>query len=202
MDQPLADGPRRAKKKRLRYFVNTHFQLQMVLPVLLFAAAFVASALIFVFLPIYNRLAADPSPAVRALLEAQADEIELRLLPALGFAGFVAAGYALWLSHRAAGPLYRLARALERMNEGTYAPVRFRRGDFFRELETLLNQVSSKMQKLSVRNRDVLVETDKVLRQWIERLGREAVRKRDLQESLERVCGQIHKALERSRIPG
>lgn len=202
MPQPHTGEPSRLKKVRLRYFVNAHFQIQMVLPVVLFTVALAASAMILVFFPIYSRLQADPSPDVRALLEAQIFEIGMRLLPALGFAGFAAAAYALWLSHRAAGPLYRLARALERMSEGIYAPVRFRRGDFFRELEVLVNEVCAKMQKLAVRNRDTLLETERILRQWIERLQREAVRKRELQESLQHVCDQIRKVLEHPRIPG
>ncbi len=48
----------------------------------------------------------------------------------------------LWISHRAAGPLYRLRTHLNDLSNGTgKATIRFRNGDYIKDLEIPLNKV-------------------------------------------------------------
>lgn len=200
-----AEQTQRSERKwvRVRFFVNAHFQSQMVMPIALYTLAFGAFALGLVFLPLHHRLDSEPSPDVQALLGEQLFEIELRLLPALGFAAFGAAGYALLLSHRAAGPLFRFARALERMSQGNFEPVRFRKGDFFRELEILANELRGKLQAFAARDRDTLIATEKNLRQLSQRLETtDVIPKGELEKSLNAIADQIRKSFERPRVSG
>lgn len=50
----------------------------------------------------------------------------------------------LWISHRVAGPLHRLTAHLKRSSPAELEPVKFRRGDYFPELERAFNEFVSR----------------------------------------------------------
>lgn len=45
----------------------------------------------------------------------------------------------LYLSHRIAGPLYRLTKHLNQFNVSNVEPIRFRKGDYFPEIQEAFN---------------------------------------------------------------
>ena len=50
----------------------------------------------------------------------------------------------LVLSHKVAGPLYRLTKHLQGHNRGNITPVKFRKGDYFPEIEEAFNEFLKK----------------------------------------------------------
>jgi hypothetical protein len=55
------------------------------------------------------------------------------------------------LTNRFAGPIYRLRRSLQELGQGKpVQPLKFREGDFWREMADEFNAVAARMQKLSV----------------------------------------------------
>ena len=50
----------------------------------------------------------------------------------------------LVLSHKVAGPLYRLTKHLQGHNRGNITPVKFRKGDYFPEIEEAFNDFLKK----------------------------------------------------------
>jgi nitrogen fixation/metabolism regulation signal transduction histidine kinase len=71
---------------------------------------------------------------------------------------------ALFLSHKVAGPLHRLKIHLSQIViENKLRPVKFRKGDFFIELEEFFNIFieSLKNKNFSEKNKDALAEDEK-----------------------------------------
>jgi len=53
----------------------------------------------------------------------------------------VGMGVGLWISHRVAGPIYRMRRHLQEAAAGRAPkPIRFRQGDYFQELADAYNE--------------------------------------------------------------
>ena len=50
----------------------------------------------------------------------------------------------LIISHKVAGPLYRLTNHLKKHNRNNIVPVKFRKGDYFPEIEEAFNQFLEK----------------------------------------------------------
>jgi len=137
---------------RKRYFVNPRLQLQLV-----FGANILAliSAGLIMTLNLYTHahlenyissLGTPPGPGLsRFLAERQGDFDRICLV--IGLVQFVLFNAtAIFLSHRIAGPLYRLERHLDAFAAGTETgDVRFRRGDFYQPLAETCNKVLAEL---------------------------------------------------------
>jgi hypothetical protein len=134
---------------RRRIIVDPSFQFRMLLPILVFVLIQTVLLATAVFYPLHQSAAADPDPAVRALLGEQLLSLHGRFWIVLGLAGVLASLYTLLRSHRVAGPLYRLRRGLLKMAEGEYETLRFRSGDELRDFEGVAERLTQKMRALS-----------------------------------------------------
>ncbi len=137
---------------RKTYFVNPRVQLQLVLGanVLALISATLISVLMFQMqshLENYATLAvlAGAEPTVAEI--ARNDAAITRICLIVGIVQFVLFNAtAVLLSHRIAGPLYRLERHLRQVGGGA-APedVKFREGDLFQSLAEASNGVMARM---------------------------------------------------------
>jgi len=68
--------------------------------------------------------------------------------------GFVISNLALlFISHKVVGPIYRLMKILNEIEEsGTIIPVSFRKDDFFQELTEVVNRTLNKIQQRAKEN--------------------------------------------------
>src|SRR5206468_4748451 len=89
-----------------------------------------------------------PDHAISAFLAQRAADFDrlCLLIGIIQFALFNAA--AIFLSHRIAGPLYRLERHLEGVAEGKEpTDVKFRKGDFYQHLAEACNKVMARLRE-------------------------------------------------------
>jgi nitrogen fixation/metabolism regulation signal transduction histidine kinase len=74
-------------------------------------------------------------------------DFQFRMGPAALLLVFLTGFQAIVASHRVAGPLYRLRRALETLTAGDFSMrIRLRRFDQFREFEGLVNSLADKLE--------------------------------------------------------
>jgi methyl-accepting chemotaxis protein len=137
---------------RKRYFVNSRLQVTLILGANILA---LISAALIVTLTLYTQshmqnyatvLNLSPGhPAVAYVAQREADFDRLCLL--IGVVQFVLFNaMAIVLSHRIAGPLYRLERHLEEVGTGKEpVDVKFRKGDLYQPLAEACNTVLARL---------------------------------------------------------
>lgn len=146
----------RVHKPRRRVVVNLGFQFRTLYPIFVYLGLLIALTLALVWLPMHRQIAADPNPIIQAILAAQLFRIELWLAPLVLLSASLAAIVALLRSQRVAGPIQRLRQGLAKLAVGDIAPLTFRRGDEFRELEAPFAGAVNRMQQLTRRNLEML----------------------------------------------
>ena len=134
------------EKRRRTRIVDRQFQLGLAARLLLVLAILFAAGLLLAFAPSYYTLATTND--LKSVEPAAAEFLVLhkRLLPAalLSLAGIFI--YAVFLSHRIAGPLYRINAILRALIEDRDPPVvKFRDDDYFQPTAALLKELSEKM---------------------------------------------------------
>ena len=136
--------------RRRSRLVDGKFQFGIATRLLLAMIVFFFLGLVLVFAPSFYLLATTEDPKS---LEAAASEflvLHKRIWPAavLSFAGVFL--YSLWLTHRIAGPVYRINAVLRQLlRDEPPDTVTFREGDYFTPTATLLEQLSGKLRKAS-----------------------------------------------------
>jgi signal transduction histidine kinase len=137
---------------RKQYLVNTRLQLTLILGA---NALAIISALLLITLMYYAQTHVESyvtalnlrpgHPALQYIAEEQR-QFERMAILVIFVQLLVFNVTALLLSHRLAGPLYRLERHLKQVGEGGEpADVHFRKGDLYRELADECNKVMARM---------------------------------------------------------
>jgi hypothetical protein len=125
--------------------IDRKFQLGLAWRLLIVYVMFFLGGLVIVFAPSMYLLATGSTlpelePAAREFLV-----LHRRVWPAALFIFGGAFVYTLVLSHRIAGPVYRINAVLRQMLQGEYPDkVTLRRGDFFHDTAELLESLSQK----------------------------------------------------------
>ena len=135
-----------AEDRRRTRLVDRQFQLGLAVRLLLVLTILFAVGLLLAFAPSYYVLATKND--LKSLEPAAAEFLVLhkRFLPAalLSLAGIFL--YAIFFSHRIAGPLYRINAILRALIEDRDPPVvKFRDDDYFQPTAALLKELSEKM---------------------------------------------------------
>ena len=132
--------------RRRSRIVDRQFQVGLALRLLLVLTTLFVAGIAIAFLPSIYVLATTND--LKSLEPAAAEFLVLhkRLLPAalLSLAGIFL--YAIFFSHRIAGPLYRINEILRALIEDRDHPVvKFRDDDYFQPTAVLLKELSEKM---------------------------------------------------------
>jgi len=141
---------------RKKYFVNPRLQWQLVLGanvLALISVALISSLMLYTQSQLANYAAMlqlnlpANHPFLTQIAERERDFFKLFLL--VGIVQFVLFNVtAVFLSHRIAGPLYRLERHLEEVAAGNEPKdVRFRKGDLYQELAETCNKVMARLRQ-------------------------------------------------------
>jgi len=134
------------ENRRRTRIVDRQFQLGLAVRLLLVLTILFAAGLVIAFAPSYYVLATTSD--LKSLEPAAAEFLVLheRLLPAalISLAGIFL--YAIFFSHRIAGPMYRINSILRALIEDREPPVvKFRDDDYFQPTADLLEELSEKM---------------------------------------------------------
>ena len=134
------------ENRRRKRIVDPGFQVGLAVRLFLVLTALFAAGIALAFAPLAYVLATTND--LKSLEPAAVEFLVLhrRLWPAafLSFAGIFV--YAIFFSHRIAGPVYRINAVLRALIDGRDPPaVKFRDGDYFLPTATLLEELSEKM---------------------------------------------------------
>lgn len=119
--------------KRSVFLVNPRFQVRFSL---IFAGIVFLSSLVYplIFMDFINELIAMAPDLSSAASEAKKDLL-LLLLPIQILFGILAFIIAIFMTHKIAGPMYKLKNHLSDIREGEeITPLEFRRGDHFHDV--------------------------------------------------------------------
>ena len=139
---------------RKTYFVNPRLQLQLILAANVLALISVAMISTLVFynqslLESYKGLLNLPRDHPFLVATAQREQTFLLMCLLIGVIQFaIFNATAIFLSHRIAGPLYRLERHLHEVGEGKEPKdVKFRKGDLYQHLAEACNKVMARLRE-------------------------------------------------------
>lgn len=136
----------RANGRRKVRLVDKQYQLGIAWRMMIAYFIFLAAGLALAFAPSVFILASNQDLSV---IEPAATEflvLHRRIWPAALFIGGCVFVYTLFVSHRVAGPIYRINSVLRDMIEGRYPDkVSLRRGDHFHTTADLLTELSRKL---------------------------------------------------------
>lgn len=135
--------------RRRKMIINKTFQYQVILQAVIISCVLVAiNALMYVLMIreveyfLMQRLGSS-TEIVMELSHLLQGRFVLYLMLIIIFAFSVIVIGSLVLSHRVAGPIYKVLETLSKIknHQGNIDPVKFRHGDFFPELEKSLNEL-------------------------------------------------------------
>jgi signal transduction histidine kinase len=136
-------------QRRNRYIVETGFQLRFVTQILLFMflAAFISAATIYysIWMELGDKLA-KVYPQGRLMTIFYATNVKLIFY--LGGVSVLVFIVGMLLSHRIAGPVYRIKKNLEEMIAGNYSlRFNFRKNDELHDVAEVLNRLLDSLTK-------------------------------------------------------
>lgn len=128
-------------KFRKRFYIHT-IQRKYALLTFLLLAAYTFVLAVALFLPPTLKLMGEAPLEEQALAASQFIALSDRLWPAILISVPIFMVLSVWVTHRFAGPVYRLEESLKQIAGGNLGlQVRFRTGDDLQELAVLLNQI-------------------------------------------------------------
>lgn len=134
------------KRKIKKYIINPSFQISYTL--LGFLPTALAVAILFSLIQYYfyqlrqeGLALALPQGHPYFMLLADQETLMIKIFVVFGLFLFMFNFlWGAWLSHRIAGPLYRLNKYLQEEHSSPKPPLTFRKGDFFQEIPASFNQ--------------------------------------------------------------
>jgi len=163
--------------KRKRYFIKREFQLRyaaIVSGFILLSAVISSLTTYFAIFPYLSQKLANVYPQGRLMVVLKNANMKalLSTLVVLPFAAW----FSMFLSHRIAGPWYRLEQILSEVAEGNLtSKVNLRKGDELQSLADAINIVTSNLKEMGQENRSYLASLDESLADLEQELGKDAV---------------------------
>lgn len=159
--------------RRRILLINKPFQLKFSFFVVswLFALSVIYPSLIWQIFEAFTKyLMLDPKGPGSAVIQKSRDDLLFWLIFMQGFLMLLTFSISIFISHRIAGPLFKLRRGLSDLRDGKLEPITFRRFDHFGELASEYNQTVSSV-------KDAITATQKHLETALQKTNDTAVKK-------------------------
>lgn len=135
------------KVSRQRFIVNPGFQLKTALTLTLYILAYSLVLGAVIFYPLYRELNSASTLTDQANVASMILYLHKRIWPGLFAVALLAGIQSIFASHRIAGPMYRFEKMAGDLIRGNYsARIRTRKGDEFKEMTRLLNDLASDLE--------------------------------------------------------
>lgn len=153
------------RRFRTRYFIHKGLQLRFlgsILAIMIIIMAVVSSTLYFSVFKIMKDHLASVYPTVELLaIVNMANRVLLRnvliLIP-------LVAAAAIFLSHKIAGPAYRIRKTIDQITKGDLdRPITLRKNDEFKEVAEALNEMMSNLKERLGKDRKIVEDIKKSL---------------------------------------
>ncbi len=138
------------KNKRGQLLVNRNFQLSIIFWIFLLGLMIEIifyTANLYFFTKLHNEATSAglaPDNIFFQYLEAQKLFMNKVFLISTLLSALIISWGGLYLSHKIAGPLYKLTKHLRSSSLSTIEPVHFRKGDYFPEIQDAFNELIKK----------------------------------------------------------
>ncbi|MFZ3073101.1 MAG: HAMP domain-containing protein [Thermodesulfobacteriota bacterium] len=129
--------------RRRNKVINPGYQLKVAFTVAISLLVYSFILGVVIFYPLFTQLSSQEG---NAAIAAEILALHKRLWPAVLVISILVFIQTIFASHRVAGPVYRLEKALEELARGNYKErVRLRKGDEFVEIEQLVNTLAESL---------------------------------------------------------
>lgn len=179
------------RERRTIYVVDREFQFRYLTNWIFMTLAFIALIIVVLYagLTLLHKVEAEKAFLTLSFM-LKANGLFVVLLTI--FMGL----YTILLSHRVAGPAYRITKCLQRMCEGAYDfSVTLRKKDYLKDVAASLNVLLSDLRKRQARTREAL-EAARVAKAKITQGAGAA----DVVADLDRACAGLEEALRKAEI--
>jgi hypothetical protein len=176
---------------RRRVVINLKLQARLLAPILVYTVLLGVLVTACVIFPMESVALKDPEPAIRGILSQQVVVLNFRFWPVLILSALLASIFSVIRSNRLAGPLFRLRQVLDMMSKGRFLRLKFRKGDELHDFEEITNELSRKLEALSIRNGQKLTSLERRMQWLIMRHKTEEIEKEDMARELETVLGEV-----------
>ncbi len=192
-------------QKRKAYYIDKHFQTKHMLLTMLLLMTYTFSFIIIIFAPYILTLfldypLAEKAEAARALLL-----LHSTVWPGIGGVILLFGAVSIFISHKTAGPLYRLKKSIAEITEGNLdVKIKLRKWDDLKDLAEHVNMLAEELRNFV----NTLKVDYELLSDYIVQLEREIDAKRLSEESGRKIIKKvqdsrknIEAALEKFTIP-
>lgn len=164
---------RSVQHRRSIILIDKRFQLRFAFYVCswLFALSFVYPLIIHSLFEVFLKyLSLDPNgPTVTALQRTRQELLSVLVILQLVFLS-VTFLISIFLSHKIAGPIFKLKKFMARLKEGDFSePLRFRKADHFQEVAALYNEMTTGLKGVLQQDRDRVTQAITHVEQALER---------------------------------
>lgn len=129
--------------QRKNFLIKPHYQLRIVLSLLLSFTIYSIILALILFYPLANEFYSSVDIHEQAAISKQVLSLHTRLWPAILVVAFLMALQIIFISHRIFGPIYRFEQTVKKYLLGDFSiRIRLRKRDEFKDLEALLNKLA------------------------------------------------------------
>ncbi|MGA2782498.1 MAG: hypothetical protein ABSF13_11365 [Smithella sp.] len=175
-------------QKRKTYYIDKHFQTKHMLLTMLLLLSYTFAFIIIIFAPYILTLfldypLAEKAEAARALLL-----LHSTVWPGIGGVILLFGAVSIFISHKTAGPLYRLKKSIAEITEGNLdVKVRLRKWDDLKDLAEHVNMLAEELRNFV---NTLKVDYD-LLSDYVLQLEREIDAKRLSEESGRKIIKKV-----------
>jgi methyl-accepting chemotaxis protein len=191
--------------KRKRYLIKKAFQLRytgVILFFILLTALASTASIYFISFPYLSEKLANVYPQGRLLTVLR--DANLKVLLSVALMLPVAVWFGVLLSHRIAGPWYRMESILTEIAEGGLASeVKLRKGDELQSLASAINEVTRSIRAMSLEDLAYLKSLDDTLKEFEAELNQQPfdpMKAKLLISKLQGISGELKNLMRKYKI--
>ena len=194
-----------AINKRRKYLIKKGFQLRYTAVILFFIYATVLISTVVIYFAIFPYLSEKlanvyPQGRLATILK----NANMKVIISTSFVFPLAAWFGLILSHRIAGPWYRMETILRDVAEGDLTrDVNLRKGDELISLADAINKVTGNLRDMSHENIAYIHSLDEVIKSFEEEMNKEPVdvmKAKLLISKIQDISKELKTSLKRHRL--
>lgn len=162
--------------RRRNKIIRPRYQLKVALAAAISLLVYSFIIGVVIFYPLFVQLSSDDG---NAAIAAEILALHKRLWPAVFIISILVFIQVIFASHRVAGPVYRLEKALEELVRGNYKErVRLRKSDEFVEIEQLVNALAESLGNAKDADSAKRAEVARMLREIRRLAGSDDIKKK------------------------
>lgn len=138
---------------RKKVIVRPSYQIKLAITLFVYISVYSLILGFVIFYPLYTALGSSASMEEQAVISSIVLYLHKRIWVGLLAVAVLAGVHSIYSSHKVVGPAIRFRKILDELVRGNYtARIRIRKGDEFKELEVLLNELADTLERSKAKN--------------------------------------------------